>query len=151
MHGLIFETSVWLLAGSTRLISIVPLFLASRKTQVLQRKLCKPKHASFFFKKYLRCKQIQTKAFRQISCYSHANVFSLQKLFPRISSAQLQHHAKVDGSSQCYSTVYCLIVLATQNKSFGTNTSEQYNITRELYIFAKHKNTIPIMFLLHSE
>ncbi len=57
MHGLIFETSVWLLAGSTRLISIVPLFLASRKTQVLQRKLCKPKPASFFFKKYLKCKQ----------------------------------------------------------------------------------------------
>ena len=90
MHGLIFETSVWLLAGSTRLISIVPLFLAPRKSRVLQRKLCKPKLASFFFKKYLKYNWIQPTVFQQINYNSNANKFSLQKLFPRIT--MLNYH-----------------------------------------------------------
>jgi hypothetical protein len=34
MHGLIFETSVWLLAGSTRLISLIVLFLWQANTRV---------------------------------------------------------------------------------------------------------------------
>ena len=55
---------------------------ASRETQVLQRKRCKPRSASFLFKKYFMSIQIRTKVSRLFDCYSNANEFSLQICSP---------------------------------------------------------------------
>lgn len=39
--------------------------------------------------------------------------------------------------------VVLLDVFATQHRSAGTNTSEQYEFIIELYFYAEHKSTIP--------
>lgn len=108
---------------------------ASTLKNTMQTKVC-----IVFFKIFwkLICIQIRTNVFQHYDHYLNANKFSLQKLFPRTNNAQLKHHAEANASSQCCSFLYCLILFATQNNRnrFGTNTSEQYSLSNELYNYA---------------
>ena len=150
MHGLIFETSVWLLAGSTRLISNI-LFVPPTKVRVLQRKQWgMPKQSTMYSSRINNNLQFSR---NNVISVNESNQNAKQILFTEIVVLEQQcstnlTYTKIHSKQFTMSSFVVLIWSYSQHSTeSGTNTSEQYWIINDNCTTThSRKSTTPMRF-----
>ena len=88
--------------------------------------------------------------FRNILYNSSDNYFLYRNCFLEKQCSTATNCRSV-GSSQWFSSVYCLTMVATQNRALAQTHQSSTMIHKNFTIMKYHKNTMPIRFFSHRE